>query len=249
MTATMFNCYSGFGLAIKRSCSISLKNSIIFKGATTHSCDTVSSDLNNNVNMKKWLFKILIIGLILIASQERVYSQANVSTWLTLTYNGFLPKVFEVDNNSASDLYNKAKKWCNSYYPNIQKELISDSLNYQIKVRSFKPEAFYCGLKRNLYDMDYTLIISFKEGKYRLQVELNAFFYNPRNTKYRAEGESQETGWDQREFYITEKELDPRTSPGNSELNFTIYEISSSLYKAMTSENINEQQVDENDDW
>jgi hypothetical protein len=177
-----------------------------------------------------------------------VHSQENVSTWLTLSYNGFFPKVFNVDNNSASDLYKKAKYWSKSFYPNIEKELFFDSLNYRIKIHSIKSEAFYCGLKRNLYDVDYTLTVSFKEGRYRVQVELNTFYYKPRNVKYRAEGESQETGWDQREFYLTEKELNPKPSPGHSELNFTMYEISTSLYNAMTSDDSKEE-VDDDDDW
>lgn len=188
------------------------------------------------VNMKNKYFRVLIFGLLLISNPTQVFSQNNVSTWLTLSYNGFAPKVFEVNNKSASELYNNAKQWCNSYYPNIKNELIYDSLNYQLKVRSIKTEAFYCGLKRNLYDVDYTLILSFKDGKYRVQVKLNTFYYNPRNTKYRADGESQETGWDQREFYLSEKEHNPKTDPGYSELNFTMYEVSTSLFKAMTTE-------------
>ena len=198
--------------------------------------------------MKKIFFTFLFIGILIIGTQSQGYSQNHVSTWLTLSYDGFLPKVFDVNNTSASDLYTKAKKWSSSFYPNIETELISDSLDYQIKVRSFKPEAFYCGLKRNLYDIDYTLIISFKEGRYRLQVELNTFYYNPRNTKYRAEGESQETGWDQREFYIAEKELDSKTSPGHSILNLTMHKISNSLYEAMTQE-VPSETINDDDDW
>lgn len=199
--------------------------------------------------MKNRLFKVLIFGLLLLPT-AKVFSQDSESSWLTLSYDGFEPKVFEVKDNSASDLYNKGKQWCKSYYPNSQTELIYDSLNYQLKVRTTKPEAFSCGLKRNLYDIDYTLIISFKDGRYRVQVELNTFYYNPRNVKYRAEGESQETGWDQREFYVSEKELNPRTDPGYSELNFTMYEISNSLYKAMTSVlSIDEKEKETSNDW
>ena len=199
-------------------------------------------------NMKKALFRILFFGLVLIAIQSQVHSQDNVSTWLTLSYDGFLPKAFKVDDNSPSGLYEKAKKWSSSFYPNIEKELIFDSLNYRIKIRSMKPEAFYIGPKRNLFDVDYTIIISFKDGRYRVQVVLNKFFYNPRNTRYRAEGETQETGWDQREFYIAEKELNPKKSIGHSELNFTMYEISTSLYKAMTTD-VNSDEVEDDDNW
>lgn len=200
--------------------------------------------------MKKSLTKALLLCILLLSLSAQVFSQNTQSTWLTLSYEGFRPKVFEVEGQSASQLYTKAKKWCNSYYPNIDKELIFDSVDYQIKVRSFKAEAFYCGLKRNLYDMDYTLIISFKEGRYRLQVELNSFYYNPRNVKYSAEGETQETGWDQREFYINEKELNTKTDPGHSELTITVYEISTSLYKAMTAVNAeSEQKKNDDEDW
>jgi hypothetical protein len=163
-----------------------------------------------------------------------------------LTYNGFLPKVFEIENNSAAQLYQKAKIWGNSFYPDFKNELIFDSINYQIKIRSIKPEAFYIDLKRNLFDVDYTLIISFKDSKYRVLVELNSFYYNPRNTRYRSDGETQETGWDQREFYLTEKEPDPKKSIGYSELYYCMYEISTSLYQVMKKElDVEEKSEDE----
>ena len=79
-------------------------------------------------------------------------------------------------------------------------------------------------------------------------MELNGFYYNPRNLKYSAEGASQETGWDQREFYLTEKEINPKSSPGRSELSFTMYEISTSLYNVMTSDD-SKKEVDDKNDW
>lgn len=158
------------------------------------------------------------------------------STWITLGYDGFLPKVIEVENNTTSDLYKKSLEWAKNYYPNYEKELVLDSTDYKLKIRSTKSEAFYIGLKRNLYDLDYSVTISFKDNKYRVEFEINDFFYNPRNTKYRAEGESQKTGWDQKEFYEIidgDRFLDPGKRDGYAELTQTINSIASSLLEEM----------------
>ncbi|MCO5259869.1 MAG: DUF4468 domain-containing protein [Crocinitomicaceae bacterium] len=196
------------------------------------------------------LYKTLIIWVIhfVLISNTNINAQEPQSTWLNLTYNGFLPKVFDIKDKTTAELYNKAVEWANSFYPNIKNDLIFDSTNYQLKIRTIKTEAFYIGLKRNLYDVDYTLTISFKDQKYRVQVDLNTFYYNPRNTKYRSGGEPQETGWDQREFYLSEKEIDPKNSLAYSELYFAMYEVSTSLFQAMNSKTfVIEKQ--KNDDW
>lgn len=174
-------------------------------------------------------------------------SQNNNSTWLVLSYDGFLPKVVDIENKSASDLYIKAREWAKTYYPDFEKELILDSTNYKLIIRSIKPEAFSLGLKRNLYDVDYDLIIAFKENKYRLEINLNKFYYNPRNTKYQAKGGIQETGWNQKHFYKMvdgEMFLDESKSNGYSELSFVMSEISKSLYSSMIQE-----QDNEDNDW
>jgi len=52
----------------------------------------------------------------------------------------------------------------------------------------------------------------------------------------------------QREFYLSEKEMDPKNSLAYSELNFAMYEVSTSLFQAMNSKTfVIEKQ--KNDDW
>ncbi len=176
------------------------------------------------------------------------FGQQKQSAWLTLGYDGFVPKVFEIEGSSAADLYNKAYKWAKLNYLNFEEELVLDSVNYKIKIRSVKAEAFYIGLTRNLFDVDYNLILSFKEGRYRVEVEFNRFFYNPRNVKYRAGGENQETGWDQKYFYETingERIIIKNKSTGHSGLSSVFYNISNSLLNAM---NQKAESTDENSD-
>lgn len=198
--------------------------------------------------MKNNLIKISFFCVLQFIFSSNLNAQETQSTWLNLSYEGFLPKVFDIKGKSASELYNKTIKWAKAYYPNFKNELIFDSTNYQIKIRSIMPEAFHIGLKRNLFDVDYTLIISFKDEKYRVQIDLNSFYYNPRNTKYRSGGETQQVGWDQRGFYISEKEIDPQKNTGYVELYLAMYEISTSLFKVVNSEESSKENQ-KNDDW
>lgn len=146
----------------------------------------------------KSLLTLSLVFLFLFGFQNSVIAQDedfNAKTRIGLTRNGMVPKVIPVENKSAHELYSRAKSWARRYYGS--NAIVFDSLDYRIKIRGFKDVAFRVNEGRNIYDMDYTLILSFKDNKYKFEMVFNTFYYNPRNTKYRLDGEKQATGWDQ----------------------------------------------------
>ena len=96
---------------------------------------------------------------------------------LKLTPLGVEPMVIEIEGIKASDTYQKALNWVKETYKTPDKVLKAQIENKKIRIDGFARNAWWnksMGLK-NSYNMDYTIEISFKDGKYRFGFIIGEF--------------------------------------------------------------------------
>src|SRR5690606_1935870 len=75
-------------------------------------------------------------------------------------------------------IYNKAINWVQETYKNPDKVLKANITNEKIRIDGFANGAWWyktLGITSNM-DMEYTLEISFKDGKYRFEYIIGQFF-------------------------------------------------------------------------
>lgn len=99
---------------------------------------------------------------------------------LKLSPNGVEPIVVEVEGLSASDLYNKAQDWVQETYKNPDKVLKANIENEKIRVNGFASNAWWfktIGITNSM-DMEYSIEVSFKDGKYRFEFTIGQFYAN-----------------------------------------------------------------------
>lgn len=180
--------------------------------------------------------KILVIVFLTLfqAISFGQYGDYNSVTSIGLTRDGAVPKKIAAQNNSAHELYLQGKAWIAKNYP--LDALVFDSTDYQLKVKGFKDVAFKVNEGRDIYDMDYTLILTFSDDEYLFELAFDSFYFNPRNRKYKGNGEKQPTGWNQSNFYLEKFELKSKYTYCYTTLTATMSEISESLYQSMMSE-------------
>lgn len=96
---------------------------------------------------------------------------------LQLTPNGVEPIVVNVVGVSAEALYQKSLNWIQEMYKNPEHVLKAKIVNEKIRIEAISRNAWQyklMGMKQS-YDTYYTLEISFKEGKYRLEYIVGDF--------------------------------------------------------------------------
>ncbi len=97
---------------------------------------------------------------------------------LKLTPNGVEPIVVQVDSLTASEIYKKALNWVQETYKNPDKVLKANITDEKIRIDGFAKPAFLwksLGFDQSM-NMDYTVEISFKDGKYRLEYIIGQFY-------------------------------------------------------------------------
>lgn len=117
--------------------------------------------------------KRLIFALFFVFTFFKVNSQE----LLKLSVNGFNATVISVDGLNASDLYRNSLKWVHSTYKNPDLVLKTKIENEKIRIDGHMSDAWYyssMGIK-NYYGMDYTLELSFKDGRYKIDFLINRF--------------------------------------------------------------------------
>ena len=117
-----------------------------------------------------------IILLLAVLSSSIVLAQ-NISQ-LKLKPNGVEPIVVEVDSLTASEIYKKALNWVQETYKNPDKVLKANITDEKIRIDGFANPAFWwksLGIKQTM-NMDYTIEISFKDGKYRFEYIVGQFY-------------------------------------------------------------------------
>jgi len=128
--------------------------------------------------------KNILLSIVLLSSFA--YSQVPK---LELNATGMEPLVIVDAVSPASTIYAKTINWLEQYYDNPDKLIVSRTENKEINIKSVEPKVWVAnriGIETN-YDIEYSLKIEFKDGKYRITYNLGNFEKNGEklNTTYK----------------------------------------------------------------
>lgn len=150
---------------------------------------------------------------------------------LKLTPNGVEPIVVEIDSLSASKIYNKAINWVQETYKNPDKVLKANIANEKIRIDGFANGAWWyktLGITSNM-DMEYTLEISFKDGKYRFEYIIGQFFLSS----------GEKALYNYSTFFKKDGEIRKMYSDAIPSLELTMNELSQSFYNYVSGKTSN----------
>ena len=105
---------------------------------------------------------------------------------LKLTPNGVEPIIVNTDSIKATILYKKALNWVQETYKNPEKVLKTKIENEKLRIDGFAENAWWyksLGMKQN-YNMEYSIEISFKDGKYKFDYKIGQFFNHGQKVLY-----------------------------------------------------------------
>jgi hypothetical protein len=163
--------------------------------------------------------KILLLTLTIFLSN---LSFAQETSQLKLTRNGVEPIVVELDGLSAAELYKKALNWVQETYKNPDKVLKTNIENEKIRIDGFASNAWWyksMGIQ-NFYNMEYSIEISFKDGRYRFEYIVGQFFIDG----------GQKVLYDYRTFYKKSGEVRKSYKDAIPSLELTMNDLSQSFY-------------------
>ena len=163
--------------------------------------------------------KILFLTLTILISNLSIGQEIPK---LKLTPNGVEPIVVEVDSLSASEIYQKAQNWVQETYKNPDKVLKANIANEKIRIDGFATNAWWyksLGIT-NSYNMEYTIEISFKDGRYRFEYIIGQFFIDG----------GQKVLYDYRTFFKKNGEIRKSYIDAVPSLELTMNELSQSFY-------------------
>jgi len=128
--------------------------------------------------------KKILLSIVLLSSFA--YSQVPK---LELNANGMEPLVIVDAISPASTMYAKTINWLEQHYDNPDNIIVSRTENKEINIKSVEPKVWVAnriGVDTN-YDIQYSLKIEFKDGKYRITYNLGNFEKNGEklNTTYK----------------------------------------------------------------
>lgn len=155
---------------------------------------------------------------------------------LRLTQNGVSPIVVEAQNYSASDLYNKSLNWIKETYKSPETVLKADIVNEKIRLDGYVKDAWwYKSLGVELhYDMEYTVEISFKDGRYRFEYVVGDS-YTDNGVRIL---------FNYKTWYNKDGELKKSFVPALSSIEKTMNSLSQSFYDYVTGETLSK-----DNDW
>lgn len=144
---------------------------------------------------------------------------------LKLTPNGVEPIVVIIDSVNGSELYIKALNWVQETYKNPDKVLKANIENEKIRIDGFAIDAWWYKLlgMRNTYNMDYTIEISFKDGRYRFEYIIGQFYIDGGKVLY-----------DYRNFYKENGEVRKSYIDAVPSLEITMNSLSKSFYNYLS---------------
>lgn len=153
---------------------------------------------------------------------------------LKLTPKGVEPIVVLVDSLKANEIYNKTLNWVQEAYKNPNEVLKTNIINSKIRVDGYANNAWYFRLlgMKEYVNMEYSIIVSIKDGKYRLEFIIGQFWLNSRTR----------TAYDYTSFFKQSGEIRSMYSDSVPSLELTINKLSMSLYNY-----INEKDAKKND--
>ena len=145
---------------------------------------------------------------------------------LKLTRNGVEPIVVQVDSLTASETYKKALNWVQETYKNPDKVLKANITDEKIRIDGFATDAWWyksLGI-RNSYNMEYTIEISFKDGRYRFEYMIGQFYIDG----------GQKVLYDYRTFFKKSGDVRKSYKDAVPSLELTMNSLSKSFYKYVT---------------
>lgn len=164
---------------------------------------------------------LLVISIIFIT-----FSYSQEISKLKLTPIGVEPIVIETDSIKASELYKRALNWVQETYKNPEKVLKAKIENEKIRIDGFAENAWWyksLGMKQN-YNMEYSVEISFKDGKYRFKYIVGQFFTDS----------GQKVLYDYNTFFKKTGEIRSAYSDAVPSLDETMNNLSFSFYNYVT---------------
>nr|WP_321451695.1 DUF4468 domain-containing protein [uncultured Carboxylicivirga sp.] len=120
----------------------------------------------------KHVTTILILTIITLSAFSQEMPKLKISK------TGVEPIVVETGDLTANQMYEKALNWVKETYENPDKVLKAQIENKKIRVSAFAKYAWWykaMGIKTT-YNMDYSVEISFKDGKYRFEYFVGQFY-------------------------------------------------------------------------
>lgn len=121
-------------------------------------------------------------NLILIALFTSTLAFSQVPK-LELTPKGMEPIIINTDVIPASNLYTKTITWLEDNYENPDDVIVANLENKELAIKAVEPKVWVTnriGIDAN-YDMEYTLKIEFKDGRYKVFYELGNFVKDGNN--------------------------------------------------------------------
>jgi hypothetical protein len=145
---------------------------------------------------------------------------------LKLSPNGVEPIIVNTDSLQASDLYKKALNWVQETYKNPEKVLKAKIENEKLRIDGFAENAWWyksLGMKQN-YNMEYSVEISFKDGKYKFEYIIGQFFIKG----------GQKVLYDYKTFYKKTGEIRSAYADAVPSLEETMNNLSLNFYNYLT---------------
>jgi hypothetical protein len=176
--------------------------------------------------------KILLSITILFCT----FSFAQDFPQLKLTLNGVEPIVVTTDSLKAADLYKKALSWVQETYKNPEKVLKVKIENEKIGIDGFAQNGWWyksLGMKQS-YNMEYSVEISFKDGKYKFEFIVGQFFIDGGQKVY----------YDYKTFFKKTGEVRTSYTDAVPSLEETMNNLSLSFYNYVTGKSNKK-----NDNW
>lgn len=121
--------------------------------------------------------KLIKLALVLVLSQSTF---AQDIPQLKLTPKGVEAIVVDVDSLTASKTYQKALNWVQETYKNPDEVLKANITNEKIRFNGYATSAWYTkslGITQS-FNMEYSVEVSFKDGKYRFEYIIGQFWVN-----------------------------------------------------------------------
>ncbi len=177
--------------------------------------------------------KFLTVTAIAFLSITLTFSQG--IELLKLTPAGVEPIIVEVAGMSAVELYQKSLDWVQETYKTPSSVLKANIENDKIRIDGFASNAWWfksLGVKLSL-DMDYTVKIDFKDGRYRFEFIVGQFW-----------GDGQKVMYDYTAFFNKNGDVKKSYADAVPSLELTMNSLSLSFLNYVTGKT-----EEKNDDW
>lgn len=154
---------------------------------------------------------------------------------LKINPEGYSSIVVSVEGKSASELYNEAINWVQTTYKNPENVLKAKIENESIRVNGFSSNAWFyknMGMKM-YYDMNYTIEVSFKDGRYKLDFTVGEFYESGKVVMHRP-----------KHFFKKDGSVSKMYSDAVPSIEKTMNDLSMSFYNYVSGKN-----QEKNNDW